>query len=100
MLSKKIVKYIQSLSLKKFRDAEDAFVAEGPKIVAEFLLQSKMQCVLICAEQKWLVENEALLERLREMGCDEAQGYFIGRPMAVINADEWMVESGWIKQPQ
>lgn len=46
------------------------------------------------------VENEALLERLREMGCDEAQGYFIGRPMAVINADEWMVESGWIKQPQ
>lgn len=46
------------------------------------------------------VENEALLARLTEMGCDEAQGYFIGRPMAVINADEWIVESGWIKQPQ
>jgi len=45
------------------------------------------------------VENEALLVRLSEMGCDEAQGYFIGRPMAVINADEWIVESGWIKQP-
>lgn len=45
------------------------------------------------------VENEALLARLSEMGCDEAQGYFIGRPMAVINADEWIVESGWIKQP-
>lgn len=45
------------------------------------------------------VENEALLTRLSEMGCDEAQGYFIGRPMAVINADEWIVESGWIKQP-
>ena len=46
------------------------------------------------------VENEALLARLTEMGCDEAQGYFIGRPMAVINAEEWIVESGWIKQPQ
>lgn len=45
------------------------------------------------------VENEALLARLSEMGCDEAQGYFIGRPMAVVNADEWIVESGWIKQP-
>ncbi len=45
------------------------------------------------------VENEELLVRLSEMGCDEAQGYFIGRPMAVINADEWIVESGWIKQP-
>lgn len=46
------------------------------------------------------VENEALLVRLAEMGCDEAQGYFIGRPMAVVNANEWIVESGWIKQPQ
>ena len=45
------------------------------------------------------VENEELLARLGEMGCDEAQGYFIGRPMAVINADEWIVESGWVKQP-
>ena len=45
------------------------------------------------------VENEELLARLTEMGCDEAQGYFIGRPMAAINADEWIVESGWIKQP-
>ncbi|WP_082191376.1 EAL domain-containing protein [Cellvibrio sp. pealriver] len=45
------------------------------------------------------VENEALLTRLSEMGCDEAQGYFIGRPMAALNADEWIVESGWIKQP-
>lgn len=44
------------------------------------------------------VENEALLARLKEMGCDEAQGYFIGRPMAVNNADEWIVESGWVKQ--
>lgn len=45
------------------------------------------------------VENEALLARLAEMGCDEAQGYFIGCPMAALNTDEWIVESGWIKQP-
>ena len=45
------------------------------------------------------VEDEALLTRLNEMGCDEVQGYFIGRPMAVMNADEWILTSGWIKQP-
>lgn len=45
------------------------------------------------------VENEALLVRLSEMGCDEAQGYFIGKPMSVINTNEWLVESGWVKQP-
>lgn len=44
------------------------------------------------------VENEELLQRLSAMGCDEAQGYFIGRPMALNNADQWLVESGWIKQ--
>lgn len=45
------------------------------------------------------VENEALLIRLGEMGCDEVQGYFIGKPMSVINTNEWLVESGWVKQP-
>jgi EAL domain-containing protein (putative c-di-GMP-specific phosphodiesterase class I) len=44
------------------------------------------------------VETEDLLARLHSMGCDEAQGYFIGRPMAVNNADQWLVESGWIKK--
>ncbi|WP_238526836.1 sensor domain-containing protein [Cellvibrio japonicus] len=44
------------------------------------------------------VENEELMKRLHDMGCDEVQGYFIGRPMTVNNADQWLVESGWIKQ--
>jgi diguanylate cyclase (GGDEF)-like protein len=43
------------------------------------------------------VENEALLTRLTEMGCDEAQGYFVGMPMAPENADEWIVASSWMK---
>ncbi len=45
------------------------------------------------------VENEALLERLNDMGCDEAQGFFIGKPMSAVNTSEWLVESGWVKQP-
>ena len=62
MLSKKIVKYIQSLSLKKFRDAEGAFIAEGPKIVNEFLSEKELKCILICAVKDWLNENGPLLE--------------------------------------
>ena len=62
MLSKKIVKYIQSLSLKKFRDAEGAFIAEGPKIVNEFLSEKKLKCILVCAMKDWLNENQLTLQ--------------------------------------
>ncbi|WP_189415675.1 sensor domain-containing protein [Cellvibrio zantedeschiae] len=41
------------------------------------------------------VENAALIDRLSSMGCDEAQGYHIGRPMALAQIDEWMAESVW-----
>ncbi|MEO6814508.1 MAG: RNA methyltransferase [Ginsengibacter sp.] len=61
MLTKKIVKYIQSLNLKKFRDAEGAFIAEGPKVVGEFLSSKKFVCNIICAEIDWLLENKTLM---------------------------------------
>jgi diguanylate cyclase (GGDEF)-like protein len=41
------------------------------------------------------VENAALIDRLSLMGCDEAQGYHIGRPMPLSQIDEWMAESSW-----
>lgn len=41
------------------------------------------------------VENAALIDRLSSMGCDEAQGYHIGRPMALAQIDQWMQESTW-----
>jgi len=74
MLTKKIVKYIQSLSHKKFRDEEAAFIVEGPKVVAEFLLSKKFDCRLICAEKNWLFENEILIRGISSeniYGVDE-----------------------------
>ena len=35
MISKNKIKYIQSLALKKKRKEENAFLAEGPKIVTD-----------------------------------------------------------------
>ena len=37
MISKNKIKYIHSLNLKKNRDAQDVFVAEGSKIVGDIL---------------------------------------------------------------
>ena len=35
------------------------------------------------------VENEAILELLHQLGCDEAQGYHISRPMPVDAFNAW-----------
>jgi len=36
------------------------------------------------------VETTAQLEALREMGCDEAQGYLLGRPIAGAELADWL----------
>jgi len=64
MLSKKIVKYIQSLSHKKLRDEENVFIAEGPKVVAEFLSGENLKCKILCAFNDWLNGNENLLKKI------------------------------------
>jgi len=42
------------------------------------------------------VENEALLHKLSDMGCDEAQGYFIARPMPIRNVNDWLLATDWL----
>ncbi|MDX9884754.1 putative bifunctional diguanylate cyclase/phosphodiesterase [Thauera sp.] len=41
------------------------------------------------------VETEAVLERLGTLGCDLAQGYFIGKPMAAVDLVAWIDTSPW-----
>ena len=41
------------------------------------------------------VEDEPTLDRLRELGCDEAQGYHVGRPMPLAQLREWLATSPW-----
>ncbi len=38
------------------------------------------------------VENQAQLDFLREHGCDEVQGFYLGRP---IPASAWVAPAGW-----
>jgi len=41
------------------------------------------------------VEDEAVLERLQGLQCDEAQGYHIARPQPAANVEEWLAEAEW-----
>ncbi len=64
MLSKRIAKYIQSLSHKKLRDAYGQFIAETPKIVVELLSNRGFRCEILCADKSWISENKIVLKRI------------------------------------
>ena len=79
MLTKKVVKYIQSLTHKKFRDGEGVFVAEGPKAIAEFLLEGKAECEGIYAEKNWIQNNRHLINLLSFEKIFEIDNHLLGR---------------------
>lgn len=41
------------------------------------------------------VESIATYERLAQLGCDHAQGYFMGKPLPFDEAEVWLQESEW-----
>jgi TrmH family RNA methyltransferase len=64
MLSKTIVKYIQRLAHKKFRDEHGVFIAEGPKVVTELLHSGNMKCQSIYGTAEWFNESRRFLNRI------------------------------------
>lgn len=63
MVSKSNTKYIQSLHLKKFRDIEGCFIAEGSKVVLELLQSTKLVCRHVYGLEEWLHEQEQNIRR-------------------------------------
>ena len=53
MLTKAQIKYIQSLGHKKLREAEQVFVAEGPKLINEFLSAGNVKPAAIYAVESF-----------------------------------------------
>ncbi len=41
------------------------------------------------------VENQEIMDRLKDYGCDIAQGYFMSNPLSVVDFDRWMRDSQW-----
>lgn len=60
MLSKTQSKYIRSLALQKFRKEHQSFIAEGEKIVGEWLISDK-KIQIIAGLATWIEENQSLI---------------------------------------
>ena len=82
------LKIDKSFVQRMARDASDAVIVRstidlahnmGLKVVAEG------------------VEDDATVERLRAMGCDMVQGFFLSKPLTAADAAAWMRNSPWAK---
>lgn len=56
MLTKNTIKYIKSLTAKKFREEFGVFIAEGPKLVSD-IIQSTLKTENIYATKSWIDDN-------------------------------------------
>lgn len=65
MLSKNKIKFLHSLEMKKNRDAQQSFVAEGPKIVHDILSRHKEQLSVIAATEEWFAQEYQLMDGLQ-----------------------------------
>ena len=65
MLSKNKIKLLHSLEMKKNRDTQLSFVAEGPKIVHDILSRHKDQLSVIAATEEWFAQEHELMAGLQ-----------------------------------
>ena len=84
MLSKAKVKFIHSLELKKFRNENNVFVAEGNKLVADML--PFYSCDLLIAKPSWLERHPHVQahEILVAEGDDIRKASFLKNPQDVL----------------
>ena len=66
MISKNLIKLIRALEQKKYRKQENAFVAEGPKLVGDILPFFK--CRFLAAPEEWLSRNKHQIHNLEQNG--------------------------------
>ena len=115
MLVKTKVKYIQTLGQKKSRDAEELFIAEGPKIVKELLESKMLQVVELYATKEWVEANKKIvvktsvieitgleLERISQLSAPNQVLAIIKKPVAdtdIITKGKVIIALDTIRDP-
>lgn len=64
ILNNKLRKYVRSLHLHKYRQKYNKFIAEGPKICAEFIDNQKYKIEFLFCTQDWYDINRETIESL------------------------------------
>ncbi len=88
--------YLQSLPIDELKIDRSFVMAmerdeSAAVIVRSIVHLAHSLCLSVVAEG---VESEGAFARLRELGCDQVQGYFTGRPMPPAAFLAWVGEAG------
>jgi diguanylate cyclase (GGDEF)-like protein len=84
--------------------ARDLLNRELPEYIEQLLDRYGTPASLLCLEitESGFMEDPAhslrVLQRL--LGCDQAQGYFMSRPLPVKELEEWLRHSPWATAPK
>ncbi|HNW97260.1 MAG TPA: RNA methyltransferase [Bacteroidales bacterium] len=62
MLTQNQIKFVRSLHLKKFRDEQRQFIAEGPKIIND-IIEKGLPVVSLFAKNEWLDKNTETISK-------------------------------------
>ncbi len=89
--------YIQKLLVAKIKIDKSFVMDMGTDEKDEVIVRSTIDLahnlgLMAVAEG---VENQAAWEKLRELGCDSAQGYFMSKPLPAHQFTEWVKHSPW-----
>jgi EAL domain-containing protein (putative c-di-GMP-specific phosphodiesterase class I) len=82
------LKIDKSFVQRMARDASDAVIVRSTIDLAHNM------GLYVVAEG---VEDETTLERLRALGCDMVQGFFLAKPMTAKDVAHWMRTSPWAR---
>ena len=82
------LKIDKSLIMGMATDAGDALIVRSTIELAHNLSLTVVACG---------VEDEATLQRLRELGCDGVQGFLLSRPLIADDVAAWVSESAWAR---
>ena len=80
------IKVDRSFVMDMTHDKDDAIIVQST-----IDLGHNMNCQVVAEG----VENKETLERLRRMGCDQIQGYYLSRPLPADEITAWFAQSNW-----
>jgi len=72
MISKNQIKFVKQLEMKKYRQREGLFVAEGPKVVGDLLTAGYIPHTLFATEE-WIQHQHSQNSQLSQQSQDSQQ---------------------------